>query len=894
MIEIHLRPNGTLHPVPSPSSEAPSPAEARLVQAFTDDWRAGLFFLSAMTGDLSDLSLSARFWREVGGALLTRLCHQPNDIGTAAAAHVPPPSATTLDDWLTGAPPMVGGEYLTPDRLGDIWRALVEWTGAAIVKANSLESFLANQAPAWQRVGRVTFHLAENKQGATRPFAFLATFTTGLAVGGKDKHLPLRQAFDLYSGEGNKTALIKLLTPVEEAADRLDWVRDLVNSGAVYRPAAWTEKQAHQLLTSIAELEEAGLVVRIPDWWHGQSRPQVQVTIGRAGTGLLNAQALLNIDVGVMLGDDRLTPVELRRLLAGDDGLVLLKGRWIEVDRSKLQTVLDHWHGVEDSAAAGELSLHQGLRLLAGASAELHPADDDSLRDWSQVVADKGLQTLLERLRNPDGKGGPRLNADLKATLRPYQHDGVAWLHLLTGLGLGACLADDMGLGKTLQVLALLTARKRKRRNGPSLLIVPASLLGNWQIEADRFAPGLKLLFLHKAMTDRATMTEIAADPDTHFADVDLVITTYAMAYRLDWLADQSWHLVILDEAQAIKNSRTRQSRAVRCLRGTSRIALTGTPVENSLSDLWSLFDFLNPGLLGSAKVFKSFVKDMEKAEHGGFEPLRRLVSPYILRRLKTDRTVISDLPEKTETVRYCTLTRPQVKLYAGVVDSLAQGLADTSGGIERRGLVLQALMRFKQVCNHPSQLTGDGRYEAKSSGKFKRLGEICTELSQRQERALIFTQYREIMPALEDHLAQVFGHPGLTLHGGTGVRRRQALVEQFQADDGPPFFIISLKAGGTGLNLTAACHVIHFDRWWNPAVENQATDRAFRIGQVQNVLVHKFVTSGTIEERIDEMIHQKKDLAEQVLGGDTVKLTELSDEDLMDLVRLDISRATI
>jgi SNF2 family DNA or RNA helicase len=894
MIEIHVRPNGTLHLDPAPSTVSPSPAETRLVQAFVDDWRGGLFALSAVIGDLSDLSLSARFWRGIGDELLTRLCHQPNGIDTAAAATVPPPSATVFDGWVSSAPPMVGGEYLTADRLDNIWRALVEWTRAAIVEADGLEPFLANQAPAWRRVGRVTFHLAENKRGATRPFAFLATFTTGLAVGGKDKHLPLRQAFDLYSGEGNKTALIKLLTPVKEAAGRLDWVRDLVDSGAVYRPAAWTVEQAHRLLTSVAELEEAGLVVRIPDWWHDQPRPQVQVTVGRAGASLLNAQALLDIDVGVMLGDDRLTPSELRRLLAGDDGLVLLKGRWIEVDRSKLQTVLDHWHGVENSAEAGELSLHQGLRLLAGASAELHPADDDSLRDWSRVVADKGLQDLLHRLRNPDGKDGPRLNADLTATLRPYQHEGVAWLHLLTGLGLGACLADDMGLGKTIQVLALLSTRKRKRGDNPSLLIVPASLLGNWRAEADRFAPGLKLLFLHAAQTDRATLTTIAADPGTHFAGVDLVITTYAMAHRLDWLADRTWHLVILDEAQAIKNSRTRQSRAAQRLHGTSRIALTGTPVENSLGDLWSLFDFLNPGLLGSVKVFKDFVKGMEKSEHGGFEPLRRLVSPYILRRLKTDRTVISDLPEKTETVCYCALTRPQVKLYAGVVDSLAKGLADTSGGIERRGLVLQALMRFKQVCNHPSQLTGDGRYEVKQSGKFQRLGEICTELSQRQERALVFTQYREIMPALEDHLAQVFGRPGLTLHGGTNVRRRQALVEQFQADDGPPFFIISLKAGGTGLNLTVACHVIHFDRWWNPAVENQATDRAFRIGQVHNVLVHKFVTSGTIEERIDEMIHQKKDLAEQVLGGESVKLTELSDEDLMDLVRLDVTRASI
>jgi non-specific serine/threonine protein kinase len=284
----------------------------------------------------------------------------------------------------------------------------------------------------------------------------------------------------------------------------------------------------------------------------------------------------------------------------------------------------------------------------------------------------------------------------------------------------------------------------------------------------------------------------------------------------------------------------------------------------------------------------------MSEAEPGGFEPLRKLVGPYILRRLKTDRTVIADLPDKTETIRYCTMTRAQVKLYAGIVKNLARGLDEHAEGIARRGLVLQTLLHLKQVCNHPSQLNGDGRYEPQQSGKFARLEEICTELAQRQEKVLVFTQYREIIPALEEHLARVFGRPGLTLHGGTPVKRRRSLVERFQAEDGPPFFVISLKAGGTGLNLTEACHVIHFDRWWNPAVENQATDRAFRIGQKKNVLVHKFVTTGTVEEKIDELIRGKKDLADQVLDGAEIKLTEMTDDELMALVRLDVSRAAL
>jgi len=376
--------------------------------------------------------------------------------------------------------------------------------------------------------------------------------------------------------------------------------------------------------------------------------------------------------------------------------------------------------------------------------------------------------------------------------------------------------------------------------------------------------------------------------------DVDLVVTTYAMVGRQAWLSERNWRVVILDEAQAVKNHATGQSKAVRKLRARARIALTGTPVENRLGDLWSLFDFLNPGLLGSAKVFTSFVKSLQSRSRDQFAPLRRLVGPCILRRLKTDPKIIADLPEKTETLRYCTLTPQQVKLYEKAVTAMKSSLK-TVDGIARRGLVLQTLMRLKQICNHPSQLLGDGDYHPEHSGKFKRLADICEELGERQEKVLIFTQFREIIAPLAEHLSSIFGRPGLVLHGGTGVKQRKAIVDRFQQEDGPPFFILSLKAGGTGLNLTAAAHVIHFDRWWNPAVENQATDRAFRIGQKRNVLVHKFVTRGTVEERIDALITEKRHLAEDLLaGGGEVNVTELSDNDLMDLVSLDITRASM
>ncbi|HSV92940.1 MAG TPA: DEAD/DEAH box helicase, partial [Desulfobacterales bacterium] len=375
-------------------------------------------------------------------------------------------------------------------------------------------------------------------------------------------------------------------------------------------------------------------------------------------------------------------------------------------------------------------------------------------------------------------------------------------------------------------------------------------------------------------------------------AGVDAVITSYGMLERQPWLGETSWALVVLDEAQAIKNAGSRQARAAKRLRAKARIALTGTPVENRLSDLWSLFDFLNPGLLGSAKRFREFARGLERDDGEGYGALRGLVRPYILRRLKTDRSVIADLPDKTVVTAWCGLSKVQAALYRKAIDDLA---ADLEGreGIERRGLVLASLMRLKQVCNHPAQIRGDGRWDPGESGKFARLAEIAEEIAVRQDRALVFTQFREVAEPLAAFLAGIFGRPGLVLHGGTAVRDRADRVAAFQREDGPPFFVLSLKAGGTGLNLTAASHVIHFDRWWNPAVENQATDRAFRIGQRRNVLVHTFVCRGTVEERIDAMIREKTALANGLLdaSGEAV-LTEMNDEELIATVALDLERA--
>lgn len=858
---------------------------------FEEDWRKGWFFLAAnKVRDLSDPSLY--FWQQIAAHYLTTLCHLPAE---ATSMSIASPPAEVMQKWILRAPPMKGGEYLNLENLTTLTKKFEEFISESS-KESGLHAFLSSYAPQWKLVGRVCFHLAENKKDPDRPFAFLATYSTGFDTGGKLQHLPLGQALKQYSGTNNKQALIKLLTPVQSASEKCPWVNELMASADLYQPLAWPVNRAYQFLNSIPQLEESGLSVRIPNWWKQRARPQVSVTIGSKTTSQLGLDSLLDFKLDLALGGEKLSEEELSELLNSSERLVSFKGQWVEVDREKLQEALKHWKSVQKLAKNGEISFIQGMRLLAGAPMNLHGSDEigGDLSLFVKINAGEALAAALQTIRNPSNLSQPS-PIGLLATLRPYQRDGVEWMHFLSRLGMGACLADDMGLGKTLQILTLLLRTKHERSHErskeeqtPSLLVVPASLLLNWKQESERFTPSLNLLLLHPSEMKSSDLRSTSAQPDEQFKNFDVVLTTYSMITKYDWLSKASWNILILDEAQAIKNEDTKQTKSIKKLQSKARIALTGTPIENRLSDLWSLFDFLNPTLLGTAKEFKSYVSGLLN-----YEPLRKLISPYILRRMKTDPKVISDLPDKIETSSYCYLSKQQIAIYQSTIDTLAHSLK-TIDPKNRRGLVFKTLIELKQICNHPTQFLGNGDYLPSNSGKFERLKELCEELMEKQEKVLIFTQFSEIIPALENYLNEIFGRRGLSLHGGTPIQKRKQLVNEFQTNPEIPYFILSIKAGGTGLTLTAANHVIHFDRWWNPAVENQATDRAFRIGQKKNVQVHKFITLGTIEEKIDAMIKSKTALANELLSSsEEISLTELPDSELLNLLSLNINRAT-
>ncbi|MEA2011701.1 MAG: DEAD/DEAH box helicase [Verrucomicrobiota bacterium] len=779
---------------------------------------------------------------------------------------------------LLESPFFQGSEYLNLDSLKIVWDNLLTHFQSQIKKfKGTVEEFLKQYSSDVHLIDKVFFHLVESKTEA-KPFAFMATYSVGLAKNNKAQHRPLNFALKEFDDKQDK--LIDLLATVAKAAEKSPFVKSILDSGEIFYPLNLTPNEGYKFLKELSVYEDAGIMCRIPNWWRSKRKgASLSVFFGdKKKKSLLGLDSLVDFSAKITVGGVELTAVEARKLLEQSEGLAQIKGKWVVVDKDKLQQSLENWEKAQSLMNQEGLSLSDAMRLLM-------KNGDNKILDFSEeedvsISAGKWLQDVMAKMRNPQKIKNAGVHKDFKAILRPYQQAGLNWLRLLDSLKFGACLADDMGLGKTIQILALLNSLRRKKNYTPSLLVLPASLVHNWASELKKFAPNIKYGIAHTSGGELELAKSATLDDLNKY---QLILTTYGIAKRYKWIKDFDWNYIILDEAQAIKNPATAQTKAMKALKSKNRIALTGTPIENRLSDLWSLFDFLNPGLLGNKTEFKKFIKNNDD-----LSGLRKVVSPYILRRLKTDKSIISDLPDKIEMNTYSQLSKMQFALYQNEVDKLKEKL-ENAEGIARKGLVLTSLMKFKQICNHPDQFYGNNAFAEKNSGKFKRLREICETIKEKHEKVLVFTQFKEMTEPLAHFLKEVFGNEGLILHGSKSIKKRKDMIEKFQSDQYIPFFILSIKAGGTGLNLTAANHVIHFDRWWNPAVENQATDRAFRIGQKKSVVVHKFITEGTIEEKISQMIKDKKALSNEVLAGsgEASSLTEMNNEELIDMFSL-------
>ncbi|HEX6479710.1 MAG TPA: DEAD/DEAH box helicase [Ktedonobacteraceae bacterium] len=630
-------------------------------------------------------------------------------------------------------------------------------------------------------------------------------------------------------------------------------------------------------------LGDAGYTVIVPAWWTPQGRRRTKVRLKTslrspkgttaASSGYFSLNNIIAYEYQLSIGGEVVTEEEWQQLVNAKTSLVQFRGQWMELDREKMQQLLQFWQTHQHEEP--EITLLDMLKIGTEAEDDLEWDHDQSLRDMLSRLHDKNAFAPIKDPRN------------LQGSLRDYQRRGVSWLQYLENLGLNPCLADDMGLGKTLEVIAhLLKEREEAAEVPPTLVIAPTSVLGNWRKEIERFATQLRTL-VHQGSTRLKDRQAFINACQVH----DVVITSFALA-RLDEKLLQSlkWHRVVIDEAQNIKNPQAAQTRAILKIAAPHRLALTGTPVENRLRDLWSIFNFLNPGYLGREAHFrKSFELPIQKENDVATSAtLKKLVEPFILRRVKTDKRIIDDLPDKIEQKMYCTLSSEQASLYEAVVKDVTEQLNEAEG-IQRKGLILSTLLKLKQVCNHPAQFLQDGSaFTTERSHKLQRLGEMVEEVIDSGESALIFTQFTEIGGELERHLAHNLHYNTYYLHGGTSVTRRERMISEFQdPETEPSLFILSLRAGGVGLNLTKANHVFHFDRWWNPAVEDQATDRAFRIGQRKNVFVHKFVAMGTLEERIDAMIEDKKRLSSLVVGADESWLTELDNDTFKELITL-------
>lgn len=824
------------------------------------------------------MSESVRFLGVLSSAFIKSLS-QKTDVETLRNKIVVEPRSNEIEYIISMIPYMTGGHYIDENWIKLIWSILNQIFSKEIEAfKGSVEEYFTSKDSTIHPVGRVFFHLVENKKDSY-PFAFLATYTSDTSDASKSKHLPLKNSLEEYKDDNKK--LLKLLSTVSRASEKSSLISELLDTGDIFHPIGLSLEEAYTFLKEVGQYEDAGILCRIPDWWRRRSNSlKVSLTIGDKAPSIVGFDAIIDFNAELALGGQTLSVEEVKQLLSESEGLTLIKGKWVEVNHAKLKQALEAYEQASKVAGETGLTMIEAMRLHLNASKVLNVSQEDM---ELEVTNGQWIDTVFRQMVKLDNTESVGVGESFKAALRDYQKKGLTWLYYMKSLGLGACLADDMGLGKTVQVLALLNNILSVKRE-KILLVVPASLIGNWTNEIIRFAPSLNYHVLHPSEN------KSSGENDRLLLETkDVFITTYGMLSKYDWIKDVMWDILILDEAQAIKNPGTNQTKVVKKIKAAYKVAMTGTPIENRLSDLWSLFDFLNKGLLGTRKEFADFIKNLD-TNHDGYKRLKKVVSPFILRRLKTDKSVIKDLPDKIEMKTYSNLSKKQATLYHSLVDELKTKLESSSEGIERKGLVLSSIMKFKQICNHPDQYLGQDSYDEADSGKYKVLREICETIYEKRERVLIFTQFKSITEHLKNFLETIFEHEGLVLHGETPVTKRQNIVERFQGKEYVPFLVLSLKAGGVGLNLTNANHVIHFDRWWNPAVENQATDRAFRIGQKKNVIVHKFITKGTIEEKIDLMIEDKVKLQSEIVSSNQESLiTEMDNKELLELFKLTI-----
>ncbi|MBF0555572.1 MAG: DEAD/DEAH box helicase [Nitrospirae bacterium] len=718
-----------------------------------------------------------------------------------------------------------------------------------------------------------------------------AWFVSFIISSGQDPSLKL--ALSEYwelSKKKNKTIINQFGTDIEKSL--------LLNLGYAARmyPKIWdglqTDKpvgirlqtfEAYDFLKESAwVLEDSGYKVIVPAWWTPKGRKKAKIRLKtsipaeKAATGYFSLNTILNYQYELSIGNQAVTEKEWSELIRAKSPLVKFRGQWMELDRDKMQEMLDFWQS--HSRDNPEIGLMDMIKMSSTSEDDIDFEHDKAISDMLSGLYDKSRLEMVEQPANFNG------------TLRQYQIRGVSWLEYLQRLGLNPCLADDMGLGKTIQIIALmLRERQPHSKTEPTLLIAPTSVLGNWEKEVQKFAPQLKVLIHHGSKRVKQ-IDDFKAECEKY----DMVISSFSLARRDEKLLSAlKWKRIVVDEAQNIKNPKSSQTKAVLKLQAQHRVALTGTPIENRLLDLWSIFNFLSPGYLGTTGQFKNVFEVPIQKENDLTKSniLRKLVEPFILRRVKTDKEIIKDLPDKVEQKIYCNLTKEQASLYEAVVRDVEQQIED-SEGIQRKGLILSTLMKLKQICNHPMQfLQDDSEFTKERSHKLSRLSEMIEEVIESGESLLVFSQFREICDAIVGYIRKTFHYSTYYIHGGTSRTKREQMIDEFQdKETEPSVFVLSLKAGGVGITLTKATHVFHFDRWWNPAVEDQATDRVFRIGQKKNVFAHKFVTIGTLEERIDSMIEDKKRISSSIIGTDESWLTELDNEAFKKLISLNQS----